>query len=79
MVLLLFNSFDDIVFHFVKAISELAEAFVEDTRHTQKHISDLLRHCCTKRRFKLRLHSSDNRFNVPLALSVEKYESIVEF
>ena len=67
MILLLFNSFDDIVFHFVKARFELAEALIEDTRHTHKDITNLLGHCCSERGFKLWLHSSDNRFSVPLA------------
>ena len=57
----------------------MAEVFIEDTSHTNKHIADLLRHSCTERRFKLRFHSSYNSFCVPLALLIKIYESILEF
>ena len=77
--MLLFNSIDDILFHFVKARFELAKAFIEETCHTYKHISDLLRHCCTERCFKLWLHSFDDSFCVPLALLIEGYESVLKF
>ena len=79
MILLLFNSIDDVVFHFVKARFELAEAFIEDTCHTNQHIADLLRHSSTERRFKLRFHCFDDGFCVPLALLIQIYESILEF
>ena len=79
LILLLFNSVDDIVFHFVKARFELAEAFVEDARHTHKQISDLLRHFRAERLFKLWLYSSDDWFGVPPAWFTERYESVMEF
>ena len=77
-ILLLFNSIDDIAFHFVKARLELAEAFFKDTCHTNKHISDLLRHCGTERRFKLWLHGLNDGFGVPLAWIAEGYEGVLE-
>ena len=77
--MLLFNSIDDIGFHFVKARFELAEAFVEDSCHTNKHVTDLLRHSRTERSFKLRFQSSDDRFCVPLALLIESHERVLEF
>ena len=79
LILLLFNSIDNIVFHFIKARFELAEAFVENARHTHKQISDLLRHFRAERLFKLWLYSSDDWFGVPLAWFTERYERVMEF
>jgi len=79
LVLLLSNSIDDIGFHFVKTRFQLTEAFLEDTCHTHKHISNLLRQSCTERFFELRFHSFDDSFRIPLARLVERYEGVLEF
>jgi hypothetical protein len=67
------------VLHFVKVRFELAEAFIEDTSHTNKHITDLLIKSCTDRRFELRFQSSYDSFCVPLVLLIQIYESILNF
>ena len=78
LLLLLFNSFEDIFFHFIKSRSELAEVFVKETSHICKNFSYLLRHCCTERGFQLCLHTFDGCFSVPLARRIERYECVLD-
>jgi hypothetical protein len=78
LVLLLFNSLDDILFYFVKARFEFGKAFIEDTSHTHKHFTYLLRHTRAERRFKLWLHSFDDCFSVPLAWLIERDKGVLD-
>jgi hypothetical protein len=78
-VLLLFNKVSKISFHFIKAWFKLAEAFIEETSHTSKQISYLLRQCGSERGFELWFHTCDNLFGVPLVHRVGRYECVLKF
>ena len=79
MILLLFNSINQILFELIQPGSELPEAFIKDNCHTTEQITYLLGQGSSERGFELGFHSLDGCFCVPLAGRVEGDEGLLQF